>query len=235
MTIDGTLVSSSFMDPGWATLPTARVTYRAYDVTAHFKKATAPQQLRVSLGMCKYGYQGSFCVGAHAANGACKAFLLSLHITRSDGSVTVLETAADGKWRATTAANPIRYSHLYHGEQYDGRVSDSPAHWRPAVAAAFDTGEGTAPVAADKALGPPVLLTMPPLEVSQEYTPVSVKRAGGLSPVETAAQGGALTFVRCTEAKHPLCGDLIWFEDTNTSTRYHVPEVRSGHIMILWP
>ena len=166
--LDGALISNSFMDPGWATLPTKRVTYRAFDMTSHFSRPGAVGVLRVALGMCKYGYQGSFCSGAHAANGACKAFLFSLRVTYSDGTQrTVDSSAADGMWEATTAANPIRYSHLYHGEQYDGRVADSPAQWRPATASTFNTGEAGGSVAADKALGKPVLLTMPALEVSR--------------------------------------------------------------------
>lgn len=94
---------------GWATLPTKRVTYRAFDLTSRFAGSSPPQQLQVALGMCKYGYQGSFCVGAHAANGACKAFLLSLRITYSDGTERTIDSSAtDGKWEATTAGNPIR-------------------------------------------------------------------------------------------------------------------------------
>ena len=59
-------------------------------------------------------------IGRHrTSTGACKAFLLSLQITYSDGTArTVDSSATDGKWEATTAANPIRYAHLYHGEQY---------------------------------------------------------------------------------------------------------------------
>jgi hypothetical protein len=232
MKLDNELVSSSFMDPGWATLPTARVTYRAYDLTSHFTSSQPPRQLRVALGMCKYGYQNSFCVGAHAANAACKAFLLSLQVAYSDGTVTMVESSAtDGTWKATTAANPIRYSHLYHGEQFDGRVIDTPAQWEPAKSAVFDTGEGSGGDApASRALGKPALLTMPPLEVSQRYTPVSVKRVG--EPTETAttmtpephAVAAPLSFVRCVGAKNPsLCGNEIWYEDGKTKTRYHVP------------
>ena len=231
MRLDGELVSSSFMDPGWATLPTKRVTYRAFDVTSRFVAAGAPQQLDVALGFCKYGYQGSFCQGAHAANGACKAFLLALRLTYSDGTArTITTSATDGKWQATTAANPIRYSHLYHGEQYDGRVTDTPSQWSAAVAATFNTGEGAGAVPADRALGQPVLLTMPPLEVSRTYTPVSIKRvrvaasggsavAGGLA----AGAGAAPSFVRCLGNKSPLCGDNIFFEDTQAKSRHHVP------------
>ena len=36
---------------------------------------------------------------AHAANGACKAFLMSLRITYSDGTVRTIDSSAtDGKW-----------------------------------------------------------------------------------------------------------------------------------------
>ncbi len=185
MTLGGQRVSNSWMDPGWATLPTVRVTYRAFDVTDLIGAAaaaaatttnTAPLRLRVALGMCKYGYQNSFCVGGHAATDVCKAFLMSLQVAYSDGTTrTVATSATDGTWSATTSANPIRYAHLYHGEQYDGRVTDTPAQWHPATAATFDTGEngGTA-VDAAHALGTPALLTMPPLEVGAQYTPVSV-------------------------------------------------------------
>lgn len=220
MRLDGELVSSSFMDPGWATLPTKRVTYRAFDLTSRFASAAAPQEIRVALGMCKYGYQGSFCTGGHAANGACKAFLMSLRVTLSDGTVRTVDTSAtDGKWEVTTAANPIRYAHLYHGEQYDGRVAGTPTQWRAATASMFNTGGG-GPVAASKALGQPVLLTMPPLEVSQRYTPVSIKRVGAAAAATAAAP--PLSFVRCVDAKHPLCGTDIFFEDIKTQTRHHV-------------
>eukprot|EP01043_Picozoa_sp_COSAG02_P042899 COSAG02_NODE_3688_length_6381_cov_4.744349_1_plen_607_part_00 len=227
--IDNEAVSSSFMDPGWATLPTARVTYRAFDLTSRFASDDPPKQLRVSLGMCKYGYQGSFCTGAHAANGACKAFLFSLQVTYSDGTVAVVQSSAtDGNWEATTDANPIRYSHLYHGEQFDGRVVDTPDRWTPAREAVFDTGVGGGPVSAAKALGRPVLLTMPPLEASQNYTPVSVKRVGDSTSTLVApraeGESPALSFVRCVDAKNPtLCGTEIWYEDAATKTRYHVP------------
>ena len=176
--LGGKPISSSYMDPGWGTLPTVRVTYRAFDVTPYFSSSSPPKTLRVALGMCKYGYQNSFCVGGHAANGACKAFLFTLRITFQDGTVqTVNSSSTDNLWKVTTSANPIRYSHLYHGEQYDGRVMDTPTQWQPATPAKFNTGEsGTQPVDAANALGTPVLLTMPPLSASRTYTPISIKQ-----------------------------------------------------------
>lgn len=84
--LDGEPISSSYMDPGWGTLPTVRVTYRAFDVTRQWTRGSLsqtvfPKMLEVSLGMCKYGYQGSFCVGAHASTDVCKAFLMTLRVT----------------------------------------------------------------------------------------------------------------------------------------------------------
>jgi hypothetical protein len=95
MRIGGQLISDSFMDPGWQTLPTVRVAYRAFDVTSLMAAQTGnATELTVALGMCKYGYQDSFCIGGHAANGACKAFLLSLRMAYEDGFVTTVETSS---------------------------------------------------------------------------------------------------------------------------------------------
>ena len=63
--IDGENVASSFLDPGWHTLPTMRIPYRAFDITRFFLRPKVPRNIEVSLGMCKYGYQNSFCKGAH--------------------------------------------------------------------------------------------------------------------------------------------------------------------------
>ena len=145
---------------------------------------------------------------------------------------TIESSATDGKWEATTSANPIRYAHLYHGEQYDGRVGTStsvtPGEWIAATASTFNTGEGPGSVTADKALGLPVLLTMPPLEVSRRYAPVSVNRVGASKTapqqggVAATAAAPPLSFVHCVDAKTPLCGAPIWFEDAANKTRHHV-------------
>ena len=183
--IDGVLISNSFMDPGWATLPSLHVSYRAYDVSAFFRDAaddhapSPPQRIEVSLGMCKYGYQNSFCIGGNGVTDVCKAFLMSLQLTYEDGTTFIIETSAsDGRWEATTNGNPIRYSHLYHGEQYDGRVVGK-GNWRPATLATFNTGESDMqqPVSAEKALG---TLSMLPetlaLQSSKTYSPISIHR-----------------------------------------------------------
>jgi len=188
--LDETHISTSFMDPSWATLPTERVSYRAYDVTS-FYTTTTPTLLRVSLGMCKYGYQQSFCTGASPLTDVCKGFLMLLKIQFNDGTTqTIASSSTDGAWQATTSGNPIRYSHLYHGEQYDGRVLNSTESvlWHPATPATFNTGDTRLqqPVPANQALGKPVLLTMPPLTVSKKYSPVSITKVSSSATTTTA-------------------------------------------------
>ena len=86
---------------------------------------------------------------------------MSMRLTYRNGDIrTVVTSAHDELWKATTEANPIRYSHLYHGEQYDGRViTEDPSKWQACVPAMFDTGAGR--VSPKRALGTPVLFQMP--------------------------------------------------------------------------
>ena len=47
--------NSSFMNPGWANVPTVRSLYRQFDVSTMIVAGT--NVLGVRLGQCKYGYQ----------------------------------------------------------------------------------------------------------------------------------------------------------------------------------
>jgi hypothetical protein len=49
----------------------------------------------------------------------CKASVLRLSVKLADGSTHNISSSSTGGWMATTTANPIRYSHLFHGEIYD--------------------------------------------------------------------------------------------------------------------
>ena len=44
--------------------------YRAYDVKSLLHSGAA-NALGLRMGMCKYGYLGGFCDGAHASTAAC--------------------------------------------------------------------------------------------------------------------------------------------------------------------
>jgi alpha-L-rhamnosidase len=69
--------------------------------------------------------------------------VLTVHYA-SGGVHTVVSQADDGCWQTTSIADPIRYSHLYHGEVVDARLEqvgwDSPGNrsagvttWAPSV------------------------------------------------------------------------------------------------------
>jgi alpha-L-rhamnosidase len=81
---DERVSNTTFMAPGWSFVPTVRVLYDSYDVTAMVKQGG--NTVGVQLGFCKYGYEGAFCLGAHASNANCRAFMLQLNIKYTDGS-----------------------------------------------------------------------------------------------------------------------------------------------------
>eukprot|EP01052_Picozoa_sp_SAG31_P006508 SAG31_NODE_300_length_18109_cov_47.887285_13_plen_222_part_00 len=136
LTVNGVRATDAFLEPSWANLPPTRMLYRAYDIKPLMllSQAEAPEAQRnesfargkevttvknalgIRLGMCKYGYLGGFCDGAHGATAACKAAILQLAIKYKDGSVQNISShRGNGNgngWIQTTAANPIRFSHL---------------------------------------------------------------------------------------------------------------------------
>ena len=67
-----------------------------------------PDILLVFL-VCKYGYLGGFCDGAHGATAACKAAIVRISVKMSDGSVKNITSSAS-TWTTTTTHNPITYS-----------------------------------------------------------------------------------------------------------------------------
>ena len=44
--------------------------------------------------MCKYGYLGAWCTGAHAANAKCRAFTMVLVVHYTDGTQFSFNTTA---------------------------------------------------------------------------------------------------------------------------------------------
>eukprot|EP01051_Picozoa_sp_SAG22_P004325 SAG22_NODE_229_length_14598_cov_13.257052_6_plen_980_part_00 len=188
MTMNGKNVSDSFLDPGFSTVPSWRMLYRAFDVTALMAKgAGAPNAVGVRLGQGKYGYLQSYCTPSDAFQPGCRAFLLSLSMEFSDGSrqnfttTTAQKPGGAAAWHATTAGNPVFYTHLYHGEQYDAR-RDQPGWDTPEFqpSAALYTPVVAYPKAAD--LGPLSLFTTPPIRITESRAPERVYRANGTGP-----------------------------------------------------
>ena len=215
LTLNGAAAApGAWLEPSWANVPTSRMLYRAYDV-AHLLRGGA-NALGMRTGMCKYGYLGQDCAGAHAANANCRAVTLQLRVRLAGGAVvTVNSSSTDGRWHATTDADPVRYSHLFHGEQYDARLEDTdwdragflvsprPAKvgWVPAVAY---------PGAAQQ-FGALSLAGQEPVAISETRAPHSITLLNGTGPAPANGGHGAHT-VPCAHglgATAPLGEDLL--------------------------
>ena len=48
--------------------------------------------------------------------------MLRLSVTMADGSVHNVSSTSSGGWTATTAANPVVYSHLFHVSPHSSDV-----------------------------------------------------------------------------------------------------------------
>ena len=191
--------NASFMNPGWANVPTVRTLYRQFDISALLLDGI--NVLGIRLGQCKFGYQDSFCEGAHGALATCRAFSLDLRLRYRDGREQLVKTharlpptlASDASsWLGTTVLNPIRYTHLYHGEIVDGRIGDlswDTPSYRPPMGA--DAWQPASPYANASRLATAfTLLGAPPMAATDTYVSRSVTR------VRTAGGGtGSTAFV----------------------------------------
>jgi hypothetical protein len=86
--------------------------------------------------------------------------------------------------QTTTALNPITYTHLYHGEWFDGRLVDpgwdkpgaNTSAWTPAVAATFVNTDGGPTVDAAHALGQLSLHALPPIAITSSIVKKSINQ-----------------------------------------------------------
>ena len=171
-------VGSTLMDPGWSTIPNMRLLYTAYNVSS--KLRPGDNVLGVRLGFCHYGYiDQAFCISGHAERDSCRAFLMVLSLTYEDGTTHNI-TSTPARFAATTAANPMTYSHLYHGETIDARMVEDgwdsdpsftlSRKWHPATVYTPSTAyEGPRN-------GELTLMTMPPMGVAEELRAISIKK-----------------------------------------------------------
>ena len=170
-----------------------------------------------SLGRCKYGYlngagQGQFCTGAHGASAACRAFRATLSLHFADGTSSNFSTSAtSGAWQATTSGNPIRYSHLFHGEIYDANLEGEaglgdPSSFAPAVA--YNTTDRTQ----TGAPAVPTLHTMPPIApVGDPFPAVNV------TPVRKPGFAGR--FIKGSKSV-----DVFWQANASSHSKHFVEE-----------
>jgi hypothetical protein len=190
--INGHRVSNSFLDPGFSTVPSVRLLYRAFDATSLVSLGS--NDIQVSLGMCKYGYLdntgiGLFCKGATGLAANCRAALIQLNIVYTDGTTYshFSKSGSAGSWFGTTELNPSRYDHLFHGVVYNAtleQVADdaysSCVHQGNCVEGTWQTAEPYNFTSNDQAgLGELNLHTMPAIEIDKEYTAIAIHNVTG--------------------------------------------------------
>ena len=135
------------------------------------------------------------CEGAHGAHAKCRAFTAQLLIRYTDGSSQLVRTVAaagddgdsDALWTATTAANPIVYTHLYHGEIFDARLLPSDSTTVP-TGAVDGAASGWTPASrfegADR-IGKLSLHSFPPIGVAARVAPRSITRLPAVGKTTT--------------------------------------------------
>ncbi|MEV0844785.1 family 78 glycoside hydrolase catalytic domain [Streptomyces sp. NPDC049954] len=168
--INGRRVGDEELAPGWTDYD-ARVTYRAYDVTAQL--TAGPNTLGALLA--DGWYAGNLCIFGKFHYGTSRALRALLVVDHPDGTTTTLATADDGTWRATRGA--VLYSDLQNGEVHDARL-EAPGWDRPGFdAAAWRPAAAVTPPAALRVLAPQT----PPVRAQQEITaPLTPRPGGGL-------------------------------------------------------
>jgi alpha-L-rhamnosidase len=166
--LNGARVGDQLLAPGW-TEYRKRVTYQTYDVTGRLRQGANVAGVIVGDGW----YCGRLGWGEKPEAGLFGArpprFLLQLEVEFEDGPTQRLVT--DGSWRWRTGA--ILSSDYYDGESYDARKE--PAGWDAPGAEA----KGWKKVQVFEDPGMLRCAQMdPPIRVTQELTPLSVRKVG---------------------------------------------------------
>ena len=108
--LNGRKVGKDFMAPGWTPYH-ARIETLTYDVTEMVKKG----QNALGAILAEGWYAGPMMNKRFVYPQAKPALLLQLKTTFADGTETVVTT--DKSWKVTNNG-PIRFSSIYHGEEY---------------------------------------------------------------------------------------------------------------------
>jgi hypothetical protein len=184
LSLNGEKSTDSALDPGFSTVPTMKILYRAVNVTSMIKSGANAVGMRT--GMCKYGYLESYCTGANGANAKCRGAILQLSIKFADGSTQSITTDLDKGWTGTTDLNPIRYTHLFHGEIFDARLLAN--EWDQSSFAVPSAGWDAVTLYNTSAdgVGDLSLHAMPPIGVSKSFTPINITTV----PAPTPGGGG---------------------------------------------
>jgi alpha-L-rhamnosidase len=160
--INGQKISEDLFAPGWTDYKT-RVQYQSYDVTQWF--AQGENVLGALLGSGWYcGHVGMM---GKEEYGDQPYFLCQLHIEYEDGSTQ--EIVTDETWK--TSEGPILYSDMIMGETYD--ATKALSDWS---APGFNDGAWDTPVVLPEYSGKLTAQVDPPVQVTEQILPVSVRK-----------------------------------------------------------
>ena len=163
--INGKKVGDHVLDPGYTRFDKTAL-YVTYDITSAF--SNGENAIGILLGNGWYNEQSRAVWYFHKAPWRERPkFLLNIYVEYVNGKTDLI--VSDSSWK--TSPSPIIFNNLYSGEYYDARIEQkdwnqpgfNDTEWIKAVACRPQAGKLTAQV-------------MPPVRITKEIKPVSVKR-----------------------------------------------------------
>lgn len=167
MFLNGKRVGKSYLDPGY-THYDKRILYATHEITPLLSKGN--NTVAVALGNGFYNCQSKAVWDFERARWRDRPRLLcELRITYTDGTTDVIAT--DKTWKTNTG--PYIYNNIYSGDRYDARLEETG--WN---AANFNDSKWKAAQLTSEPAPLLVAQQMPPIRITKEITPVSVKSFG---------------------------------------------------------
>ncbi len=162
--INGQRIGQDYLTPGW-TAYQKRLQYQAYDVT-HLLKNGA-NAIGVTLGSGWWRGNIGF-IKSKNLYGPDIALLFQLIIEYTDGSQETI--GSDGSWKYS-AAGPIRFAEIYHGETQDARMTQPG--W---TVAGFKESTWSAAVVQDFSKNQLIGTLNEPIRQHETFTPLKIFR-----------------------------------------------------------
>ena len=174
--LNGQQVGQNIMDPPQSVY-SKRVLYATFDIASLLKPGE--NSVDALLGNYKWGYTDIWCNMTRAGGpSGCRALILRIEVTMSDGSMHSLDTSNPADW--SVSAGPVAWDHFFHGETFSGLVdvahppAGQPAREMSPPAGAPPGMAVTDPDGQSVTLGALAPIVGPPLRVVEEYPTVSV-------------------------------------------------------------
>lgn len=162
--INGKKVGDHWLDPGYTHFD-KQVLYATYDITAQLR--AGDNAVAAVLGNGWYNIQSLAVWGFHNSRWRDRPRILcEIRIVYADGTVEVIAT--DDSWKTNTG--PYLFNNLYSGDVYDARL-EKPG-WNDI---GYDDRNWTSASLVDSPAPRIASQQMPPIRITEEVKPVSMK------------------------------------------------------------